>query len=82
MGAGIDRGAGRHARRGHLGHGRVDVVEEETEALAPVRERAKVREAVLRYSREVAFSAAQVYAQAAEARGAWDARLESLVVDA
>ena len=37
---------------------------------------------VLRYSREVAFSAAEVYAQAAEARGAWDARLEALVVDA
>lgn len=60
----------------------VDVVEEETEALAPVRERAKVREAVLRYSREVAFGAATVYAQAAESRGAWDARLESVVVDA
>ncbi len=39
-------------------------------------------EAVLRYSREVAFAAAEVYAEAAEARGAWDARLESLVVDA
>ena len=37
---------------------------------------------MLRYSREIAFAAAQVYAQAAEARGAWDARLESLVVDA
>ncbi|MCB9405265.1 MAG: helix-turn-helix domain-containing protein [Phycicoccus sp.] len=60
----------------------VDVVEEETEALAPVRERAKVREAVLRYSREVAFGTATVYAQAAESRGAWDARLESVVVDA
>src|SRR6478752_6960000 len=32
--------------------------------------------------RELAFAAAQVYAEAAEARGAWDARLESLVVDA
>ena len=37
---------------------------------------------MLRYSREIAFAAAQVYAEAAEARGAWDARLESLVVDA
>jgi DNA-binding PucR family transcriptional regulator len=37
---------------------------------------------VVRFSREVAFSAAQVYAAAAEQRGAWDARLESLVVDA
>ncbi len=42
----------------------------------------RLREAVLRYSREIAFAAAQVYAQAAEARGAWDARLEALVVDA
>ena len=33
------------------------------------------------YAREIAFSAAQVYARTAEARGAWDARLEALVVD-
>ncbi len=37
---------------------------------------------MLRYSREVAFGAADVYARAAEQRGAWDARLEALVVDA
>jgi len=36
---------------------------------------------VLIYAREIAFSAAQVYARSAEARGAWDARLEALVVD-
>jgi sugar diacid utilization regulator len=42
----------------------------------------ELREAVLRYTREVAFGAAQVYARVAEARGAWDARLEALVVDA
>ena len=41
----------------------------------------ELREAVLRYTREVAFGAAQVYARTAEARGAWDARLEALVVD-
>jgi hypothetical protein len=40
-----------------------------------------LREAVLLYSREIAFSAADVYAKAAEARGLWDARLEMLVVD-
>ena len=40
-----------------------------------------VREAIQRYAREVAFAAATVYAQAAEMRGAWDARLEALVVD-
>ena len=38
-------------------------------------------EDALRYGREVAFTAATVYAAAAEARGAWDARLEALVVD-
>lgn len=42
----------------------------------------QVREGMLRYSREVAFAAATVYARAAEERGAWDARLEALVVDA
>ena len=58
----------------------IAVVEEQIESIAPGDE-AVLREAVLRYSREIAFAAAQVYAQAAEARGAWDARLESLVVD-
>ncbi len=37
---------------------------------------------MLRFSREIAFAAAQIYAEAAETRGAWDARLEALVVDA
>src|SRR5688500_3240998 len=44
-------------------------------------ERATLTEGVLRYGREIAFSAATSYAAAAEARGAWDARLEALVVD-
>ncbi len=60
----------------------VDAVEEDVGRLAAAGEEQTLREAVLRYSREIAFSAAQVYAEAAEARGAWDARLESLVVDA
>ncbi|WP_034254089.1 MULTISPECIES: PucR family transcriptional regulator [Arsenicicoccus] len=60
----------------------VGVVEEEVEGLAAQGDEPALREAVLRYSREVAFAAAQVYAEAAESRGAWDARLESLVVDA
>src|SRR5699024_10330267 len=60
----------------------VDVVEEHTDQLAAADNKAHLREAVLRYSREVAFSAAEVYARAAEVRGAWDARLEALVVDA
>ena len=42
----------------------------------------EVHAAVLRYAREVAFATAEVYARAAEVRGAWDARLEALVVDA
>lgn len=46
-----------------------------------VQEDETLREAVLLYSREIAFSAADVYARAAEARGLWDARLEALVVD-
>src|SRR3954454_3012990 len=60
----------------------INVVEREIAGLAAPGEGDLAREAVLRYSREVAFSAAEVYAQAAEARGAWDPRLESLVVDA
>jgi sugar diacid utilization regulator len=60
----------------------VDVVEEEVARLAAPGDEQNLREAVLRYAREVAFAAAQVYAGAAEARGAWDARLESLVIDA
>ena len=40
-----------------------------------------VRSALNEYAREVAFATAEVYARAAEQRGAWDARLEALVVD-
>lgn len=60
----------------------VDVVEERVEELARPADVTDLRIAVLRYSREIAFGAAQVYAHAAEQRGAWDARLESLVIDA
>jgi hypothetical protein len=42
----------------------------------------ELEHAVLRYSREVAFAAAEVYAAAAEERGAWDARTEAGVVAA
>jgi DNA-binding PucR family transcriptional regulator len=44
-------------------------------------ERAVLTDAMLRYGREVAFASAMSYASAAETRGAWDARLEALVVD-
>ena len=54
----------------------VEMVEKRVVAEYP-----ELRESVLRYSRDIAFSAADVYAKAAEARGLWDARLEALVVD-
>jgi DNA-binding PucR family transcriptional regulator len=60
----------------------IAVVEEHIDELAAPGDADRLREAALLYSREVAFATAQVYARAAEARGAWDARLEALVVDA
>lgn len=60
----------------------VETVEAHVPRLAVSGDEERLREAVLRYSREIAFQAALVYAQAAEDRGAWDARLEALVVDA
>jgi DNA-binding PucR family transcriptional regulator len=60
----------------------IEVVEEAAGTIAGPERAGELREAVLVYAREVAFAAAQVYAQAAEARGAWDARLEAMVVDA
>ncbi len=60
----------------------IDVVEEHVDEIASPGDESMLREAVLLYSREIAFAAAQVYAQAAETRGAWDARIEALVVDA
>lgn len=60
----------------------IDVVENRVDELAAPGGEQQLREAVLRYTREVAFSSAKIYARAAEARGAWDARLEALIVDA
>ncbi len=60
----------------------VDVVEEAVPELAAAGEEAALREGVLRFSREVAFAAAQVYASAAEERGAWHARSRALLVEA
>ncbi|MFG2003103.1 PucR family transcriptional regulator [Spirillospora sp. NPDC048911] len=60
----------------------IDVVETRLDELAAPGGEAQLREAILRYTRDVAFGAAQVYAQAAETRAAWDARLEALVVNA
>ncbi len=60
----------------------VDVLEEAVPSLAAPGDADRLEQAVLRYSREVAFAAAEVYAAAAEERGAWDARLEASVVEA
>lgn len=60
----------------------IEVVEEKTNDLAAPGDEVQLRESVLVYAREVAFAAAEVYAQAAETRGAWDARLEALLADA
>lgn len=60
----------------------IDVVESAIDDLVPADDSPLVHRAVLRYGREVAFATAEVYARAAESRGAWDARLEALVVDA
>lgn len=60
----------------------IDVVETAVDDIAAPGDERALREAVLHYSREIAFAAAHLYARAAEIRGAWDARLESLVVDA
>ncbi len=59
----------------------IEVVEENVTEAVGEDDEAAVREAVVRYAREVAFATAEVYARAAEMRGAWDARLEALVVD-
>jgi DNA-binding PucR family transcriptional regulator len=59
----------------------IDAVEDRVDELAAPGDAAELRQAVLTYAREIAFSAALVYARSAEARGAWDARLEALVVD-
>jgi hypothetical protein len=60
----------------------IDAVEEDVDRLLGADDGAVVRDAMLRYSRDIAFAAAEVYARAAEVRGAWDARLEALAVDA
>ncbi|MFQ1000872.1 PucR family transcriptional regulator [Modestobacter sp. SSW1-42] len=60
----------------------VEVVEDRVEQVAEPGDAGRLRLTVLQFSREIAFAAAHVYASFAENRGAWDARLEALVVDA
>jgi hypothetical protein len=59
----------------------IEVVEDNLVEAVGEEDAASVQESVVRYAREVAFATAEVYAKAAEMRGAWDARLEALVVD-
>jgi hypothetical protein len=59
----------------------IELVEDQVPRLAAPGEERAVADAMLRFSREVAFAAARVYARAAETRGLWDARLQALLVD-
>jgi hypothetical protein len=60
----------------------IDVAEADVPGFAEDGDTDALLQAILRFSREIAFSAARVYARAAESRGAWDARLQALLVDA
>jgi hypothetical protein len=60
----------------------VEIVEDRVDQVAEPGDGDQLRLAVLQFSREVAFATAHIYASFAEDRGAWDARLEALVVDA
>jgi PucR-like helix-turn-helix protein/diguanylate cyclase with GGDEF domain len=59
----------------------IAVMEEHVDVLVRSDDAQHLRECLLIYSREIAFAAAEIYARAAEQRGAWDARLEALIVD-
>ncbi|KJE24622.1 PucR C-terminal helix-turn-helix domain [Frankia torreyi] len=59
----------------------VEAIEAEVPNMAGPEDELRLLADVLRYSRDIAFAGAVVYARAAEERGAWDARLEALVVD-
>jgi len=59
----------------------VETIEAEVPNIVDPEHEQRVLTDVLRYSRDIAFAGAVVYARVAEERGAWDARLEALVVD-
>ena len=59
----------------------IEVAESDLTAAVSPEHQSEVRMSILRYGRELAFATADIYAHAAETRGAWDARLEALVVD-
>ena len=60
----------------------IEVVESNVDDIVARVDAPDVHRSVSSYAREVAFATAEVYARAAETRGAWDARLEALVLDA
>ena len=59
----------------------IEVVEQSVVDVVGEADADQVLRAIDSYAREVAFAAAEVYARQAEQRGAWDARLEALLVD-
>ena len=59
----------------------ITVAEQQLPGLADGAESVWLTNELLRFSREIAFASARVYAGVAETRGAWDARLEALVID-
>ncbi|MCL2782660.1 MAG: helix-turn-helix domain-containing protein [Propionibacteriaceae bacterium] len=59
----------------------IAVMEEQIDAVMPKSDRLPLQTALLYYSRQAAFAAAEVYARAAESRGAWDEHVESRIVD-
>ncbi|HEX7740052.1 MAG TPA: PucR family transcriptional regulator, partial [Marmoricola sp.] len=59
----------------------IEVVEQNIVDIVSAEDLPEIRSAIDSYAREIAFATAEVYARAAEQRGAWDARLETLLVD-
>ena len=60
----------------------LEVIEQQIQELIPRADRPALQQAIAYYGRELAFTAAELYASAAESRGAWDERMEALLVDA
>lgn len=59
----------------------VDILERNISGFSEPEDEQEIRNGMLYYAREVAFSAASVYATSAEARGDWDTRIETLTIE-
>ncbi|MFT8986812.1 MAG: helix-turn-helix domain-containing protein [Bifidobacterium psychraerophilum] len=59
----------------------VDILERNLSGFSDPDNEQEIRNGMLYYAREVAFSAASVYATSAEARGDWDTRIETLTIE-